>query len=53
MFESIILQSKWCDIKTSDNQWRLASILKIDNDLLTVSFDGWSQNKNKVFLKFI
>jgi hypothetical protein len=47
MYETIVIQSKWCDVKVNDT-WRLASIIKTEGDLITVSFDGWSSNKNKV-----
>ncbi len=51
--------SKFCDIQTSDNEWRLGiientrgNILK-DKDLLEVHLDGWSINKNQVTLNNI
>jgi|LauGreDrversion4_2_1035121.scaffolds.fasta_scaffold2524267_1 hypothetical protein len=48
MYETIVIQSKWCDVKVN-NTWRLASINKTEGDLISVSFDGWSSNKNKVY----
>ncbi len=46
--------TKFCDILTSDNEWRLGiventkqNVLK-DKDLIEVHFDGWSINKNQV-----
>ena len=47
MYDNIITQSRWCDVKVDELEWRLASIIKIEGDLITVSFDGWSSNKNK------
>lgn len=52
MYENIVFQSKWCDVKINDI-WRLASIIKYEGELITVSFDGWSSNKNKVLIFII
>ncbi len=42
---------KYCDVLTKDGQWRLGTLLnKISDskDIIEVSLDGWSSNKNQV-----
>lgn len=46
---------KYCDILTKDGVWRLGIIdggkgNKDDKDIIEVSLDGWSSNKNQVRL---
>lgn len=46
---------KYCDIQTKDGIWRLGIIdggkgNKDDKDIIEVTLDGWSSNKNQVRL---
>ncbi len=48
--------NKYCDIQTKDGVWRLGMIqgkLNKDQEVIEVSLDGWSSNKNQVKLLFI
>jgi hypothetical protein len=44
--------TKYCDIQTKDGEWRLGVVEKNkeDKDLMEVSLDGWSKNKNQVLI---
>lgn len=41
---------KYCDIQTKDGVWRLGAIegKREDKEIVEVSLDGWSSNKNQV-----
>jgi len=53
MFDKRQYLNKYCDIQTKDGIWRLGIIegdklSKIEKNVIEVSLDGWSSNKNNV-----
>jgi hypothetical protein len=56
MIDKTQIITKYCDIQTNDNKWRLgiienlkANILK-EKDVLEVNLDGWSSSKKQVII---
>jgi len=43
--------NSYVDAKDSKGIWRLAKILDKKDDLIFLSFDGWSSKRNKVFIR--